>query len=308
MFNDKACVLCNSNSITPFFETSQYLLKCSHCGIVFDTRTYFDKNYYENDRIPHIDEEKINARKRNVIQRMELIAPFLKKDFSLLDIGCGEGLFLQYVNKFVDSVAGLEPTKIYANYARETLHLDVRQGMIETADFTANSFDFITLFHVLEHLDDPNSALDKIKSWLYQGGFLVIEVPNIESPTARYKGENWELIVPEHRFHFSPQSLRFFLERHGFVVIKEFSRDFDQYRTSIGKNIRKLLFSGRQREITASSKNNSQGNVNRSSNKKPLSLFRKTKKAFGLPLKALMGLIVHKCKRSDYLFLIARKL
>lgn len=308
MFNDKVCVLCNSNSIIPFFETSEDLLKCSHCGIVFDTRNFFYKNYYENDRIQNIDEGKMNARKRNVKQRIELIAPYLKKDFSLLDIGCGEGLFLQYVNKFVGSVAGLEPTKIYANYARETLQLDVQQGMIETADFNTKNFDVITLFHVLEHLDNPNSAFDKIRSWLKHGGFLVIEVPNIESPTARYKRENWDLINPEHRFHFSPQSLRFFLERHGFVVVKEFSRDFDQYRTSVGKNIRKLLFSRRQRDTTVSLKTNSTGNVNKSINNKPPSLYRKTKKAFGLPLKALMGVIVHKCKRSDYIFFVARKI
>jgi len=307
MSSDKVCALCNSGSVIQFYEKSTYLLKCNHCGVVFETREYFDKNHHENEWVPHLDEGKLNSRKRNVKQRTELIAPYLKKDSSLLDIGCGEGLFLQYVNKFVGSVAGLEPTKIYANYAHEKLQLDVRQGMIETANFNAECFDVITLFHVLEHLYNPNSALDRIRSWLKPGGFLVIEVPNIESPTARYKRDNWDLIIPMHRFHFSPKSIRFFLGQHNFVVVKELSRDFDQYRTGVGKNIRKLLFSGRQRHITASLKTKSPSSVTTSSNNKPLTLYRKTKKVFELPLKAFMGLIVHKCKRSDYLLVIAKK-
>jgi hypothetical protein len=149
--------------------------------------------------------------------------------------------------------------------------------------------------------------LDRIRSWLKPGGFLVIEVPNIESPNAKYKRDNWDMIIPMHRFHFSPQSIRFFLDQHKFVVVKELSRDFDQYRTGVGKNIRKFLFSGRQRHITASLKTKSPWNVTTSGNNKPLTLYRKAKKAFELPLKAFMGLIVQKCKRSDYLLVVARK-
>ena len=308
MSSDKVCALCNSGSVIQFYEESTDLFKCNNCGVVFETRNYFDKNHHENEWIPHLDEGKLNARKRNVKQRTELIAPYLKKEYSLLDIGCGEGLFLQYVNKFVGSVAGLEPTRIYAQYAHETLQLDVRQGMIETADYNTEDFDVITLFHVLEHLYNPNSALDRIRSWLKPGGFLVIEVPNIESPNAKYKRDNWDMIIPMHRFHFSPQSIRFFLDQHKFVVVKELSRDFDQYRTGVGKNIRKFLFTGRQRHITSSLKTKSPKSATTSGNNKPLTLYRKTRKVFELPLKAFMGLIVHKCKRSDYLLVIARKI
>ncbi|MBI1921524.1 MAG: class I SAM-dependent methyltransferase [Geobacter sp.] len=302
------CPLCGSEDLRPNFEHFDHLLKCGMCGIVFDTRNVFDQHYYEHDRARQISDAKIRARQRNVAQRVRLVDRFLNKNQTLLDIGCGEGLFLQAVRGHVEKATGLEPTQFYASYASEELKLDVRQGLIETVDFGKESFDVITLFHVLEHLDDPAAALINLRSWLRPGGLLVIEVPNIESPTARYRGPGWELIIPEHRFHFSPESMRFLLRKCGFEVVDETARDFDQYRTSVGKSLRKLFWRGRTNMRSVphqESPHRKQEKVVTTNTS--ISPAKKIRKNLGLPFKALMGWLVLKGSRGDYIFVVARK-
>jgi 2-polyprenyl-3-methyl-5-hydroxy-6-metoxy-1,4-benzoquinol methylase len=109
------CAICNESRMNPYFEGGNDLQQCAGCGVVFDTRNIFDQNYYENERASQIDERKMMARKRNVAQRGSLIRPFLNKEMALLDISCGEGLFLQEVHGFVGNVSGLEPTHFYAS-------------------------------------------------------------------------------------------------------------------------------------------------------------------------------------------------
>jgi SAM-dependent methyltransferase len=78
----------------------------------------------------------------------------------------------------------------------------------------------VTLWHVLEHLDDPGSALSAIRSWLRPGGGLLVGVPNLASLQARIGGERWyHLDVPRHRVHFTERGIHALLNRCGFTVV-----------------------------------------------------------------------------------------
>ena len=302
--SNQLCPVCKGIT-APFFVGKRDLLECIHCHIVFDTRVSYDRNFYEHQRAASVDATKIDARRRNVRQRINLIKTLLHKDISLLDIGCGEGVFLREVLADVREATGLEPTLFYVNYAREHFNLDVRQGLIEDVDFPDGAFSVITMFHVIEHVDDPVAALKKIGRWLQTGGHLVIEVPNIKSPTARYKGLDWEMIIPEHRFQFYGESLRYVLDRAGFRLISVRTRDFDQYRTSIGKNLRKLGIGKQRYEPKALPVGHAVSVPGISDG--PTSAAKKIRRFIQLPLKALLGWLVMKLNRSDYLFAIARK-
>jgi SAM-dependent methyltransferase len=77
----------------------------------------------------------------------------------------------------------------------------------------------VTLWHVLEHLDDPGAALATIARWLRPGGVLLAGVPNLASVQARLGGSRWyHLDVPRHRTHFTPDGLSRLLGAHGFAV------------------------------------------------------------------------------------------
>jgi 2-polyprenyl-3-methyl-5-hydroxy-6-metoxy-1,4-benzoquinol methylase len=298
-----ACPLCQSKT-RPFLNGR--LLECIECTAVFDPAPPLDKTYYEQERVLQIDEKKIEPRKRNVHQRATLLEKFLNKEQSLLDIGCGEGLFLQEICGKVGSASGLEPTHLYAEYAKNSLHLDVKQGTVEEVSFHDEAFDVITMFHVLEHLTSPEDTLRRLQSWLKHRGLLVIEVPNIKSPAARHKGMSWELIIPEHKLYFTQRSLRHLLEKNGFENISILTRDFDQYRTGIGKSLRKLFYSGEkgagQKTSSAPVRKTSQP-----TGRRQVSSVRRFRKKAQLPLKALLGWLAMKLGRSDYLFVIARK-
>jgi len=302
--NNQPCPVCKGMTV-PFFVGKGDLLECIHCHIVFDTRVSYDRNFYEHRRAASVDTAKIEARRRNVRQRINLIKALFHKDISLLDIGCGEGVFLREVLAYVREAKGLEPTLFYVDYARKNFGLDVQEGLIEDVDFPNDVFSVITMFHVIEHVDDPVASLEKIGRWLKTGGHLVVEVPNIKSPTARYKGLNWEMIIPEHRFQFCEESLRYVLDRAGFRLISVRTRDFDQYRTSIGKNLRKLGVGKQKYEPKALPVGHAVSVPGIPDG--PTSAAKKIRRFIQLPLKALLGWLVMKRNRSDYLFAIARK-
>jgi SAM-dependent methyltransferase len=80
----------------------------------------------------------------------------------------------------------------------------------------------VTLWHVLEHLDDPGAALAHVATLLAPGGMLVVGVPNAGSAQARIGRDRWfHLDLPRHRTHFTPAGLRALLERRGFTVLRE---------------------------------------------------------------------------------------
>jgi hypothetical protein len=95
----------------------------------------------------------------------------------------------------------------------------VERATISDAVVDPGSLDVVTLWHVLEHLDDAGAALDRIATWIRPGGALLVGVPNIASLQAEIGRERWyHLDVPRHRVHFTPAGLRSSLRRHGFAV------------------------------------------------------------------------------------------
>ena len=89
--------------------------------------------------------------------------------------------------------SGLEPDQQYARHAREVLGVPVATGFIQDAAFPAASFDVVTMYHALEHVEDPSSILSRLRGWIVESGVLLIEVPNVEAVC----------IAPKHRFHFA---------------------------------------------------------------------------------------------------------
>ena len=97
----------------------------------------------------------------------------------------------------------------------------VQRAGIDDAQVAPGSVDVVTLWHVLEHLDVPALALERIGSWLRPGGGLLVGVPNLASLQARIGRERWfHLDVPRHRVHYTPAGLRALLRAHGFDVLE----------------------------------------------------------------------------------------
>jgi SAM-dependent methyltransferase len=115
---------------------------------------------------------------------------------------------------------GLEPSNRGVWAARD-LGVPLIQSTISAADLGEDSLDVITLWHVLEHLDDPSESLGRLASWLRPGGALLVGVPNLGSWQARVCPARWyHLDVPRHRVHYTVAGLETLLGRHGFEPVR----------------------------------------------------------------------------------------
>lgn len=136
----------------------------------------------------------------------------------LLDVGCGNGEIISYLRDLGWEVTGMEPDATAANLARERYGLDVFTGSIEQAQFPADSFDAITMTHVIEHLSDPILTLKECNRVLKPWGRLIIITPNIKSLGQRVFGSEWlYLDPPRHLNIFSNLTLQACSEKAEFL-------------------------------------------------------------------------------------------
>jgi len=133
----------------------------------------------------------------------------------LLDIGAGRGRFVAQARVAGWDANGIEPSSRGVEGAR-ALGTELERGGIDDAVVEGGSLDAATLWHVLEHLDEPGPALERVAGWLAPGGTLLVGVPNLASVQARAGGERWyHLDVPRHRTHFTVAGLHALLRRYG---------------------------------------------------------------------------------------------
>lgn len=119
----------------------------------------------------------------------EVLSLIPLKGGSLLDIGCAGGVFLHQASKRGFAVQGIEINECMAEYARATFGVPVVNERIEGVSMErwAGQFDVVTLLDVLEHIPDPHATLAKARSWVRDGGFLLIRGPLSNSPAAHLK-------------------------------------------------------------------------------------------------------------------------
>jgi SAM-dependent methyltransferase len=152
-------------------------------------------------------------------RRLALLAPAVSPGARLLDAGAGRGRFVATARAAGYDAFGIEPSPRGAG-AAAAIGVEVQQTSIEQAKIEPGSLDAITVWHVLEHLEDPGAALARMAGWLAPGGVLLAGVPNLASLQARLGGERWfHLDVPRHRTHFTAAGIDALLRAHGFSVL-----------------------------------------------------------------------------------------
>jgi 2-polyprenyl-3-methyl-5-hydroxy-6-metoxy-1,4-benzoquinol methylase len=126
----------------------------------------------------------------------------------LLDVGCGDGTFLARMKSLGWEALGVELDEKAANVAKTKFDADVFIGTLEAAGFADESFDVITLSHVIEHVGDPKELLCRCRKLLKKGGRVVVTTPNADSLGHKIFQENWRgLEVPRHLMVYSLRTL-----------------------------------------------------------------------------------------------------
>jgi SAM-dependent methyltransferase len=196
------------------------LLQCERCGSAVTTGgrapELHDQGAYRpgNPRLYALARPLLAAFDR---QRLRMITELAPPPARLLDAGAGRGRFVGTAQAAGYQAEGIEPSR----RGVEATGAPIMQTTIEAAQIPAQSLDVVSLWHVLEHLDDPRAALHRIHSWLKPDGGLVIGVPNLDSWQARIGGERWyHLDVPRHRTHFTAAGLSALLAATGFEPVR----------------------------------------------------------------------------------------
>ncbi len=175
---------------------------CRRCGLVWsnprpgadDVRRYYSLEYrldYKGRATPSL--RHVARSGRGALNRYRGLATYLRKGDRILDAGAGGGEVVYVLRRFGFDAVGLEPDEHYARHAREALEVPVATGFVQDASFARGAFDVITMYHALEHVEDPLAILERLRSWTADQGLLLIEVPNVEA----------RCIAPGHRFHFA---------------------------------------------------------------------------------------------------------
>lgn len=240
MVHLSVCPLCSSDKIDLNFGCTDHFVskkefpvyKCSACNFSFTQNFPEEKEiakFYESESyISHSDtsegfSNKLYriARKIMLRKKKRLINNItgLKKG-TLLDVGSGTGYFAVTMKNAGWISKGIEVNEKARNFSISHFGLEI----ISPADIStleSNSYDCITLWHVLEHFHDPFNYISEIYRLLKPGARCVIALPNCKSYDAVYYNRYWAAWdVPRHLWHFNPSTFRLFSEKSGFLLEK----------------------------------------------------------------------------------------
>lgn len=247
------CPVCNSKDINPLLTVKDFsvsgedyvIWQCAHCSLRFTQDIPNEASigaYYKSpDYISHTNTNKgfINrtyqkVRNRTLQQKAALIINETGvANGRILDVGCGTGAFLNVMQKKGWSIEGIEPDYDARLLARQLYNIEAKEPSV-TAEMEANSFDAITLWHVLEHVHELHSYVERLKELLKGKGKLFIAVPNYQSVDANHYRPYWAAYdVPRHLYHFSPQSMAILMRQHGLKIIEKKPMWFDSFYISL---------------------------------------------------------------------------
>jgi 2-polyprenyl-3-methyl-5-hydroxy-6-metoxy-1,4-benzoquinol methylase len=234
-------------NLEPFLECKDYIVS----GEIYQVKknTEFDMlvtvpvpenlgDYYKSENyISHTDSkksvlDKVYQSVKNITlkRKLKLINSFGTSIKNILDVGAGTGDFLKVCKDNSWNVFGTEPDVDARNIA-------AKKGVIlheYLSKFKNQKFDVITLWHVLEHVENLQEYISELENLLSKKGRLIIAVPNYKSNDAKYYKEHWAAFdVPRHLWHFSQTSISKLFSEVQMIVEKTLPMKFDSYYVSL---------------------------------------------------------------------------
>jgi len=209
------CPICTSDRIVALWnardtqEVNWRYDRCSNCGDIFlnppledaEVEQVYGEDYYgpDHNRFGGNVETTLKIFRNARANRAEKLMP---PGGSVLDVGCGRGVFLEILARRGYKVTGTEISETAGKDAAK--RVEVKVGELENIGFTRESFDLVTFWQVLEHLPDPKGAVAEASRLVKPGGKMLIQVPNPESIQARLGRDKWFHLDPPRHMHLMP--------------------------------------------------------------------------------------------------------
>lgn len=248
-----SCPVCGSSKLEKVFDAVDHfatkeifpVCECRECSFRFTNSFPSEEmigRYYDSaDYISHSDSDKgvVNRlyhyfRKRMLQKKVDLVAAHAQGDsLRMLDIGCGTGYFLQAAKERGWHVRGIEKNSAAREsaIARTGAVIEDENGLWNLEEGT---FEVVTLWHVLEHIEKLNETLEKLQDILKPDGVAVIALPNHRAYDAQCYRSFWAAYdVPRHLWHFSPGTVEKLLKKHGLKIIETDRMPLDAFYISM---------------------------------------------------------------------------
>lgn len=199
--------------------------KCTICGLIFSNpilepeKIY--KFYFGSDFTYNEESKYLMKTYRGYLEKC-LPKKGLNKT-RLLDIGCGNGFFLQEVQRIgIKDVWGIEPGKEIFKKTSPELRLRIKNDILRRGVFKPNHFDIVCCFHTLDHIVDPNTFLQVVYELLKKGGKALFIVHDANGLSVKLLGEKSPIFDIEHIYLFNKFNLDKIFLKNGFIQRKIF--------------------------------------------------------------------------------------
>ncbi len=198
------------------------IVECLKCGLVYANPRYNSGETltkYETVEDPLYVEERegrVLTFERHLRPLEDIMPPGDGK--RLLDVGCHVGVFVEIAARHGWDAWGVEPSHWAAAYARQA-GLQVVEGTLATDGFDTASFDVVTMWDVIEHVEQPSAEVRAASRLLKPGGLLVIHTMDLNSLFARLMGRRWPWLMEMHVYYFTRRTLAMLLEQAGFQIL-----------------------------------------------------------------------------------------
>jgi SAM-dependent methyltransferase len=203
------------------------LVQCRRCGFAMTDPVPISLDRYYPPRYRRFNAVAALVLRRLYLRRVDGWLARLPTTGVALELGSGTGWMLRALRKRGWLAVGSERTVPAAAIARDAAGVPMFVGDLD-AIRDAPVLDLVVMFHVLEHLADPMTALAAIARRVKPGGTLILGVPNIASWQARVVGSRWmHLDAPRHLSHFSPDAIERALQASGFRMARLDFKSFE---------------------------------------------------------------------------------
>ncbi len=252
-FNVQICPVCEGNKFSTFLTTTDFFVsgeefrikKCESCGLgitedIEDENNigsyYKSENYisHSNTAVGFVNSIYHKIRKYMLGQKRKLVEKVTGlKSGRILDVGAGTGFFLNEMKNHGWKISGTEKSPEARNFAKTEHGLELKDTD-KLFQISNESYDIITLWHVLEHIHRLDKNLETFARLLTKNGKLLIAVPNYTSYDATHYKKFWAAWdVPRHIWHFSPKQINKLGAKHGFKLTSVRAMPFDSFYISL---------------------------------------------------------------------------
>lgn len=217
------CPVCGGTSFSTYQVGRTAMLRCHDCHVTLTPRHISienDERFYEHEYVMN-PSSRASARQLHYSRYPEFIRLIAETRVygptsgRWLDVGCGTGAFLEECRHAGYEVEGVELSKSAASEAR-----NAALKVTRTLEECDGSYDVVSMWHVLEHMQEPRVTLQSLRAMIRPNGVLCIRVPDFTSVWSRLLGDRWVWFQPrQHIVHFGPKNLQRLLHESGYTVL-----------------------------------------------------------------------------------------